>query len=479
MITNYLRQKLIYQIGIIVLVGFVISFVLSLYLLSYDKSQSLNKLSVSRALQRVVSIADTLKQTPDSLHRTLLDASASSDLQLSLTKTPKVAAQNSLSGMENDVIQAFNQAGYPQANITLIATPDAPLMSLDEQNMATMHQRMMGTNSMMDNRASNGHHLMLSPRSFSATINGSVLVAKQWLNFSSGVEKSAAHWSSSVLLTLVCVMLLTVLVSLMIIRRALKPIRQLGNAAQIFAHTKQVQEVNSDNHPQDLTPTINAFNQMQHQVTEYIDERTKLLAAISHDLRTPLTSLRLRAEFLEENEDRQQILNNIETMDKMLSETLRFAKQDAQPETCQRTELYPWFNAICQHYQQQGIEITLRCPNDAVGSIPVINLKRMVENLLNNAAQYAGNDASISLEAVVTSNRLSISVVDTGVGIEPQHHEQALKPFVRLDNARNTQQSNIGLGLAITQSLASKYGGELRLEANQPKGLKATIHLAQ
>ncbi|CAG9298037.1 sensor histidine kinase [Celerinatantimonas diazotrophica] len=495
----YQRQKLIHQIALVILVGFAISFFLTLYLLSYDKSQRFHQLSISGALARIVSVSEMLEKTPDNLHDSILSASRSSDLHLSLSRSPRISAHDGTSPTAQRLLSQLHSSGIQQVRLSFVNQPQRPMMNLPYQQMQSMHQSMMGANNIRPNRSSmmprqsmmgagsnraehkgSGNHYrrFANAAAYSATINGSVQLSNgQWLNFSSGIENKITHWSTSVLIALITMMLITVLLSLFIIHRALKPIRELGQAAQSFAKHKQVNEV-SNNAPLDLAPTISAFNNMQHQVTDYIAERTKLLAAISHDLRTPLTSLRLRLEFIEDSEDKQQMLTTLATLEKMLTETMRFAKNDTQKEARQMTKIDSLLQTIVDEYDEKGIVISYPKPAAFSASIAPVNVRRMIENLINNAIQYAGNNATIALDAKKNHNQLIICVSDDGIGIPEEKFDDVLKPFTRLNEARDTQSSNIGLGLSITQSLASAYGGQLILEPNEPHGLKATITIA-
>ncbi|KFZ38783.1 hypothetical protein HR45_05055 [Shewanella mangrovi] len=476
MFSWYQRQKLIHQIGLVILLGFVLSFLLTLFLLSYDKSQRLSQLSVFAAVQRVISVADTLAQTEPTLHDTILTASSSSDLQLSLSNAPRVAQQTSNDGLSRKLLSRLKAAGIEQAHILLVSQAERPLMDLRAMN--AMHRNMMGSDSqtsMMNQRFSPRHRGQRL--SYSATVDGSVQLANgKWLNFSSGIENDITHWSTSVLIALISVMLLTVFIALLITRKALQPIAELGKAAQSFATSKQVHKV-STQAPQDLVPAISAFNNMQQQLTDYIKERTKLLAAISHDLRTPLTSLRLRLEFIEPSEDQQQALRTVETMDKMLTATLRFAKNDAEQEPRQNTNIDSLLQTIVDEYGDKNVPLQYQCQPGLVGNVAPLALRRMTENLINNAIQHAGSDAEIRICVASDDEQLQLSIADNGVGIPEDKLQEVLKPFTRLDDARDTDSANVGLGLSITQSLVANYGGQLQLQSNRPHGLVATISL--
>jgi len=343
MLNWYQRQKLIRQIGLILCVGFAVSFFLSISLLSSEKSKSLSLLSSSGGIQRVISVAEILAQTPLELHQAIIQASGSSDLSLSITKQPKINTNQDNSAEVAQLTKRLKMAGLTQVHLSLVEQTRSIL------NMSEMH------NTMMQDRSMGKMHQR--QMGYLATIDGSVLLGSGfWLNFSSGVQEEITHWSTSVLILLSGVMLVTILISLLIIQKALAPVRALGKAASEFAMNKKVSLVSTDG-PQDLYPTIKAFNEMQLQLADYIEQRSKLLAAISHDLRTPLTSLRLRLEFIEESDDKLQMQRTISIMDKMLRATMSFAKDESQLEERQATDVNSLMQTIVDEYSDKNITV--------------------------------------------------------------------------------------------------------------------------
>lgn len=467
---KFIRQLgLIYQIGIVVLIGLAISFVLSTQLLSSEKSKSLGSLSASGALQRVISVAQILSQTPQDLHSSIIGASSSQDLSLSLTPMPRVTASQSNLKADSQWYAALSAAGMDVAYIRLLQQ-NRPIISMSE-----MHDAMMSSDGMMGNMSRKQRQAL--HMGYVATIEGSVQLNDQtWINFSSGIEEQSTHWSSGVLLALASVLLITLLLSLWMIQRALAPVKQLGQAARRFALQRKVTPL-SEHCPSDLYPAIAAFNQMQVDLADYIEERTRLLAAISHDLRTPLTSLRLRLEFLEDGDDKQQMLASIAVMEKMLKATMSFAKEDSQAEPRQITHIHILLQTIVDEYADKGIHIDYQ-PQTLSANVPPLTIRRMLENLINNSVQYAGPDSTITLQADKRRQRLELTVADTGIGIDAAKFGEVLKPFTRLDAARDTAGSNIGLGLSITQALAKNCGGHLTLSSNQPHGLVCRVTIA-
>jgi signal transduction histidine kinase len=464
MIRWYRRRKLIHQIGFVILAGFCVSFLLILYLLSSEKSERLNDLSSAGAIQRVISVVGILSQTPPELHPSIIQASRSPNLSLSISRFPGVGATLDTGREVAELMNQMNQAGIATVNLSLIHQT-RPIVDMDRMRRAMMSGMRM--------------NIGAAYRSgYLATIDGSVLLnSGEWLNFSSGVNQAMTHWSTGVMISLAVVMIGTIVISLLIIRNALKPVRAMGDAAAEFALNKSVSPVISDG-PQDLYPTIRAFNDMQTRLTDYIRERTKLLAAISHDLRTPLTSLRLRLEFIEDSEDKQQMLRTISTMEKMLHATLRFAKQDGELEARCPTDVHTLMQTIVDEYADKAVSIRYQPQADLINNIPPLSVRRMVENLINNSVQYGGENNTVTLMVHNECDQMVITVTDTGVGIDEHEFEEVVKPFTRLNSARDTEASNVGLGLSITQSLAVAHGGTLRLEPNRPRGLKAIVTIS-
>jgi len=463
------KQALIFQIGVVVILGFILSLLLFFYLLSSERAESLNSLSSTSAVQRVISVSETLDKTPENLHENIIRISSTPDLSLSISVRPNVVTSSNNSSEEQQLLSIFSSANLDQAHVSLVTSQRA-ILDMDDMHSAMM-QNGMTHGTMMQ-------QMDMQRFGYIATIDGSVrLPSGKWLNFSSGITEEATEWSSTLLLSLLAVAAIVVLLSLWTIKHALKPITELADAAKKFGIGKELVPLDEKG-ASDLLPTIIAFNEMQQQLTSYINDRTKLLAAISHDLRTPLTSLRLRLEFIEESEDKQQMLITLQLMEKMLNATMSFAKLQSELEARQRTNINALFQTIVDEYADKGVTVIYdRSHHDPV-SCPPVSIRRMIENLVNNSIQYAsGDETAIVIDVEISGEMMIISVADNGPGIAEDKMGEAIKPFVRLDSARDTTSSNVGLGLSITQSIAQSYGGTLSLQQNIPTGLRVIIEL--
>ena len=299
------------------------------------------------------------------------------------------------------------------------------------------------------------------------------LVDGRWLNFSSLADREPPTWSPSSLLSLLLVALLIGAVLFVLLRRTTRPLKLLARQAEQFGRGDAIPPLNETG-PLEVAETLAAFNRMQLRLNRFVQDRTQMLAAISHDLRTPLTSLRLRCEFLPEGDDRDRMLQTLSQMEGMLHATLSFARDDHQGETSRPVDLVSLLHSLCDDYEDNGQPVLCHAEGKRVYQCRPDVLRRVLQNLINNALKYAG-DAEVSLEE--TAESLLIRVRDHGAGIPEEQLDNVFKPFYRLDSARNTEDGSVGLGLAIARTLIHQHGGELRLSNAPDGGLLAEIQL--
>lgn len=266
------------------------------------------------------------------------------------------------------------------------------------------------------------------------------------------------------------------------VRRILRPIKALAQAAERVSRGEQVTPL-AVTGPVEAREVTIAFNLMQERLRRFVEDRTRMLAAISHDLRTPITSLRLRAELVDDPQLRAAMVRTTDEMRVMVEETLRFARDDARNEDTRAVDLQALLREVVEEQLAQGRDVQLRSGN--AGALPYrcrpVNLKRALSNLVDNAVRY-GRRARLGLSADA-GGALRIDIDDDGPGIAADKLDEVFKPFVRLDPARNRGGSddggNVGLGLAIARSCIEAHGGRLALEnrGGERPGLRAVVSL--
>ncbi|MFA5957001.1 ATP-binding protein [Hyphomicrobium sp.] len=256
-------------------------------------------------------------------------------------------------------------------------------------------------------------------------------------------------------------------------KRSLRPIDQLVVAAQRIGIERQASPIDTRGLG-DFVVIGDAINEMQNRIKGFIDERTQMLAAISHDLRTSLTRLRLTSEELPESEAKDSLIKNMEEMEQMVSATLTFAGDDLKRERSERVDIAALLITICDSFSDTGARTEYAGPDHLFAVCQPIAIKRAFVNLVDNAIKYGGS-AHIELQTVQDAIRVVIK--DEGPGIPTELVERAFRPFSRLEQSRSRETGGVGLGLAIARDIVSAHGGTINLGMRPEGGLEAQLRL--
>jgi signal transduction histidine kinase len=226
--------------------------------------------------------------------------------------------------------------------------------------------------------------------------------------------------------------------------------------------------------PGEVRRAARAFNTMQNRLKRFIQDRTQMLAAISHDLRTPITRLRLRAEFVDDDDQRSKMLKDLEEMEAMIAATMAFARDDAANEPIVATDLAALLNAIVTDCRTVSYDATYVGP--ATCDIPArpLALKRALVNLVENAIKY-GSRARITLQ--INGDVVDILIDDDGPGIADRDRERVFAPFVRLEASRSRETGGVGLGLTTARNTVRGMGGDVELLSRVEGGLRVRVSL--
>ncbi len=262
-------------------------------------------------------------------------------------------------------------------------------------------------------------------------------------------------------------------IAVLFVRRVSQPFKTLTDAAGSFAADFEVSEL-AETGPPDVRHAIRSFNLMQQQVRDEMGRRTHTLAAISHDIRSPLTALRVKAELIENEELRADQIASIEKMERITASALAFLKGESRSEPKRTVDLGALVESVCDDQSETGAAVRFTCTKAIHYSCRADALARAVNNLIENAVKYAGG-AAVSVEQ--SENDIEIVVADRGPGISADELTRALEPFERLSVARNSNTGGFGLGLAIVKAVTEGHEGILSIEPNVPTGLVVTIWL--
>lgn len=277
-------------------------------------------------------------------------------------------------------------------------------------------------------------------------------------------------------ITLACAALLavTLLMILVAVRQTTRPVEGLARAVARFGDDLDAAPLPATG-PREIRELSAAFNTMRGRIRGLVDERTRMLAAIAHDLRTYLTRLTLRAEFIADPEQRTKAARDLAEMTQLLDDTLLFARQEAgRGEGARPIEVRRELEALAALRAEMGQALTVSPGPAAVALVSPVALRRMLNNLVDNAVAYGGG---VTLAAEVVDGEARIAVLDRGPGLPDAVLTRVTAPFERGEASRNRRTGGAGLGLSIVQALAQAQGGRLVL-ANRPGGgLAATVVL--
>jgi len=294
-----------------------------------------------------------------------------------------------------------------------------------------------------------------------------------WLMFSAASRSWGLEEGPRRLIVLVLVLMSTAVVTLIATRRLARPLEQFAQGARRFGVDFRAPPVEPVG-PHEIRQAILAFNAMQAQLQHFIKDRTQMLAAISHDLRTPLTRMRLRGEFIEDEEQQQRLFRDVDEMQAMINSALEFFRDDARLEEATSFDLAELLQTLVDDYRDQAIEVGFEGPARWVYFGRPLGLKRVVGNLLDNAIKY-GREPAIQLEP--EGERLLIRVQDRGPGIASDDLERVFEPFFRLESSRNKSTGGVGLGLSAARAIVLEQGGALTLSNRPGGGLIALVAL--
>jgi len=286
----------------------------------------------------------------------------------------------------------------------------------------------------------------------------------------------------------VAALLLSLLGAWFIVFRITRPLKALQQAARKVGAGETADRLDEGG-PTELATVAHAFNQMSADLAQLDQDRALILAGISHDLRTPLTRLRMGIEMSADESLREGMSADVEEMDKTIGQFLDFARSESG-EALQDVDVGALLAELAMQYQRRGFNVAVTCPRSGIpgtqsepaptfaSAIPVRPqaLRRAVSNLVDNALRHAGKDSAVELGLNAAAGEFSIEVRDRGPGIPSQEVERMKRPFARLETAR-TDAAGAGLGLAIVERIARSHNGRLELLAREGGGLVARLVL--
>lgn len=449
---------------LVLLVGLTISHLLSTAVYSTDRQTAVLEANEQQFADRVASVARLLEQSSKAQRQELVKVLNSPILTVSWTTEP-----------------AFPHDHEESRELTAVRSALAPHFGqLDKERIHVIDR---DAGELFTDRKPPGG--LLDWGSFARLFhntpeNQTIQVSLQlgddtWANFGLTLVRSASFWSHRSFLSTLIMALGIALFSALATRWVGRPLATFAKAADRLGRDVNASPLPPGG-PKEVRAAVSAFNDMQGRIRRFVEDRTRMLAAISHDLRSPITRLRLRTEMLPEGDARAKMLADLDEMQAMVSSTLEFARGEANDEPVQTIDLAATLGAICDNTSDMRLAADYHWTGRLVCSCRPHALKRALANLVENGARY-GN--AVHVQATHQGQDIRILIEDEGPGIPEDHQEKVFTPFFRLEQSRNRKTGGIGLGMTVARTIIRSHGGDITLRNKPEGGLSVEVMLPQ
>ena len=451
------------QLTLLLLLALAAAQGVAVALFAWERIEALRDAHRENAVARAATVVRLLGDTPPALHDAVIAAASTGITRFSLAPEPLVGETGTGEGVAAVARELGAALGAGPERVRV-----APLWTrhMDDDDDWDDHHDHDDDDDGDDNH-DHGHWEL---DWFTASV---ALRDGRWLNVAVGPPPGAPAWGAAFVLTFLFSAFGIAAVAVLTGRRLAKPMRGLANAAGRLGRGEAVADL-PEAGPVETRETVRAFNRMRARLDRYVRDRTAMLAAVSHDLRTPITSLRLHAEFVEDGETRAKIVAALDEMQRMTDDALAFIREDMQREETRNVDLHALLDSVAADLGELGHDIDVADCDRVLAACRPAALRRALRNLLENAAAYGGR-ATAHVERDDEETRVVVD--DEGPGIPEADLERVFEPFVRLEASRSRATGGSGLGLAIARGIVRGHGGDIRLANRAHGGLRATVAL--
>lgn len=487
--SRFCPRSLTGQLMVSLLLALMIAQIASFLILADERHVAIAAAERGQVIARTASIARVLAETPPSLHHQVVDAASTWQLRFSIDNRSNIDSSD-VSHAENNFARRLRRLlDLDDGDVLVVVEEEGGLWDWSHRDGEFEGERHWrheeeeeeeeddddhGDDEDHDEDDDDHRHVRWDRGHHALNLSLSVrLPDTNWLNADYRVAGPTRGWARATFLTIGLAGVGICLVTFLMLRRLTRPLKQLAEAADTLGRGEDTGAIDETG-PKEIRTTTAAFNQMKERLQRFVDDRTRMLAAISHDLRTPLTTLRLRTEMLEDGEEKRKILETLDEMQRMTEATLAFAREDATREETRVVDLSALVESIVLDQQDLGSTVTYEKPPALSYRCRPFALKRAIRNLVENAVRY-GDGATVHLET--TPSQVRILIDDSGPGIPEQDHERMFEPFVRMEESRSQETGGIGLGLSIARTIVRAHGGDVGLSNRSEGGLRVTVTL--
>ena len=461
---RWLPSTLFGRLVLVLLGGLLLAQLLGAAILLRDRATALYEASGLAAAQRIAGIVRVFDTLTPEQRRLMVSAVSTADLRVTLGESP-VANDATGDGMPVGPLRAIlrRALGDERAlRVAMLAPPAGgaeagPIEMPDGGPMMRMHMGIMGA-------------MPFHGASFQVQAQ---LRDGSWITLTQRLPEETFAWPYKLLLTLAVLLVSVIALTLLAVRWLTRPLGVLAGAADELGRDIRRAPL-AEQGPVEVRRAAAAFNTMQARLQNYLREREQMLAAVSHDLRTPITRLRLRAELIEDEALRAKFTRDLAEMESMTTEALDFLRGAHVNEPLQPVDVAALLESLQSDMEEAGHVVQVHGQAAAPYPARPLALKRCLVNLIENAIKY-GTSAEVRLED--DGRELQITVADRGPGIPEAELEHVFEPFYRIEGSRSRETGGVGLGLSVARDIARTHGGELKLRNRPEGGLEAVLTL--
>lgn len=440
---------------LVLLVGLMVSHVASTAMYFSESDEALRQLGDQRVAERMAIITHIVERTPATERPRILEVVDTPNVHVAWDQADPTVG-DAEPDPRADMVEHFLRMylGHPEGTRIHMGYGDATAGRLDTMP----HHRQMAA---YDGRP--GPYVRASVELSDAT----------WLTFVVPVDVPRPFSSLRFVLSMAIMLLAVVVLSVWVVRRLTAPLAAFSRAAERLGVDVNAPRL-PESGPREVRQAARAFNEMQHRVRRFVEDRTQMVAAIAHDLGTPITRLRLRAEYVGDEVQRGKMLADLDEMEQMIASTLSFVHDEAATEPRETFDLTSLLQSVCDDLSDAGHSVEFHAGERIPYDCHPVALRRAFTNLIQNAAKY-GERARVTVD--IQDDSVLVSIDDDGPGIPERLLGDVFKPFHRLDDSRSRETGGTGLGLTVARTIVRAHGGDITLTNRVEGGLHVEVAL--
>jgi signal transduction histidine kinase len=447
-------RSLLTQVALLSFGALLIAQFVSFWLFTVERAKSIRIAQRAEIVERVSGIAALLRQAPESERNRLLQAAASSSVRVAIASAPIVGDRQA-----EDLAQFCERAACSdEVRSSSLRVEEARVASQENGVFVPPSHRIP------DRMIAAG----FAPAELRLSLP---LMDGSWLNVTARLARTAVLLPPQIFATTLLSLALLLAGLWFALRRVTQPLQQLAAAADGFGLDGAPPSLPATG-PSEVRALADALGRMHERLSRMIGERTRMLAALGHDLRSPLTALRVRAEMVDDAETRERMIATLEEMQEMVDSTLAFARGVSAREPSENVDLALLLGDLADELSQHGPQIVSRPSAPVILRLRRVPIRRALRNLMENAQRYGGG-GEVRLET--NAGQALVVIDDWGPGIPDSQLEHVFEPFVRVEPSRSRETGGAGLGLAIARAILQAHGASVALSNRAERGLRTTV----